>query len=828
MVTFLRIVLKTIASVMLLLLLALLVATLIGIKIDLGIMKPGITTAVETVLDREVHIAGPVELEVSLWPAISISDLHIANVAGARQPDFLRAGHVQLRLGIVPLLRGDLTIVDIIAEQVTLNLETDVSGSPNWAFGAGEVEPVPADDTDDGSTGDSIITFAGLDHLSLQDIAVNYHDTELNRTVAFELESMVGAAATGEPIKLNFEGHLQDNTYDLELLGSSIQDLLDTQEPWAFELKGDVVGRDMIARGELLLQGDEPQVKLAFGMRDVDVGAILQALGLVEGMQASMGDAGFKLDIKGDSLNEILQQSSMAFKLRGGSWNVKVPNSDASFDINELHGDILVERGNAITMKLDGSVDTVPVALFITGAPLVEYVKDQKEIPMTIDAQLLDSRIQFYGSVKLPVSVRDISLGLRVSSERIDRFNDLLRLELPPLGPVELASALHVTERGYDLSMLNVSVGDSHLDGTLILDTSGSKPRLEVTLLSELIQLDDFDTTRGKVGTGGEDAEAEVVVQQEKPDEVPTEQDKDTLNLLSYDVLNAFDADIQVAAQDVRSGEDRLGSAQLRIELQDARLAVVPLTINVPGGTFQLHADYQPSLADIILNVQADVEEFDIGVLVRRARPESDMGGKFTLDAELHAQAPDLPSVMAYASGNIDFALVPENFSSGVIDLWAVNLLSAIMTKSTEQDESQINCVVVRFGLEDGLMRENAIYMDTSSMRVAGESDINFKTRQLAVTMAPEAKRAEFFSMALPIQVKGTFDDFGLKLSGARTAGQVISFITSPLHVPIRRAVEEDIPADGIEACKAAWAMTPAERKPEQQPAASMPDRTKR
>jgi hypothetical protein len=67
--------------------------------------------------------------------------------------------------------------------------------------------------------------------------------------------------------------------------------------------------------------------------------------------------------------------------------------------------------------------------------------------------------------------------------------------------------------------------------------------------------------------------------------------------------------------------------------------------------------------------------------------------------------------------------------------------------------------------------------------------------------------------MAIPIQVKGSFDDFGLKIGVIRMGGQVISFVTSPLHVPVRRIFTKEEPADGIEACQLAWTTTAKKRR---------------
>lgn len=66
----------------------------------------------------------------------------------------------------------------------------------------------------------------------------------------------------------------------------------------------------------------------------------------------------------------------------------------------------------------------------------------------------------------------------------------------------------------------------------------------------------------------------------------------------------------------------------------------------------------------------------------------------------------------------------------------------------------------------------------------------------------------EFFSVAIPMKLKRSSADFGIKIGVFRMAGQVVSFVTSIIHVPIRRVFTEEEPADGVEACKIAWTRT--------------------
>ena len=112
---------------------------------------------------------------------------------------------------------------------------------------------------------------------------------------------------------------------------------------------------------------------------------------------------------------------------------------------------------------------------------------------------------------------------------------------------------------------------------------------------------------------------------------------------------------------------------------------------------------------------------------------------------------------------------------------------------------------IISTNLRSMIMKQKTIYADTTKMIMAGTAEANFKDRTIAVNVAPTAKKPEFFSLATPIGIKGTFDDFGLSINPLGLTKTTVSFVTSPLHVPIRRLFKDGIPADGQKACKAIW-----------------------
>ena len=170
-----------------------------GVTVDLGFLKDGVEALAEAALGRDVKIEGPVIFEFSDWPAIEIQRVSIANAPDASQPVFLNAGFARLQVGLFPLLKGDIQIGEIKAEDVTLNLENNAQGQPNWTFAAqhdqATEEPPSTSDTAEtppSEPGKRYISFGGLKELSLKEISATYHDAALNKTISFQLDELTG------------------------------------------------------------------------------------------------------------------------------------------------------------------------------------------------------------------------------------------------------------------------------------------------------------------------------------------------------------------------------------------------------------------------------------------------------------------------------------------------------------------------------------------------------------------------------------------------------------------------------------------------------------
>ena len=459
--------------------------------------------------------------------------------------------------------------------------------------------------------------------------------------------------------------------------------------------------------------------------------------------------------------------------------------------IDECTGTMLPGKPFILSMK--GKLLNEPYVTEIEIGSLKELVEESRS-RMEIITEIAKTQFNFTGTLNLAKATQSLHLKTSVAGDNLDSLNGLLGLDLPPLQSYRVASELSMRRDRLELTDFTIQVGKSQLTGMMTADKSGGKTEVTIELKSPLIQLNDFDV--GEWSPEKNDAKQSAAKDgREKKSDVAR-----TGELLSSEVLAKFNVRMDVKAEKVISGNDELGSGVLTAILKDGRFTVDPVRLNIPGGSFFLAASLKPDIKAPEASVRATIENFDVGVPVRQARPESDMGGIINLDVDLKSSADSFGELLPNGNGHFDFSGRLENLKAGIIDLWAVNVIAAVISRGKE-NQSKINCLVGRWTMKDGLLTPDVFLIDTTKMRICGKGQVNFKNGHIDLKMAPTPKKAEYFSLATPIEVKGNFSDFGVGVQPGGLFGTTVKFIASPVTTTFMRLSNKELPSDGIDVC---------------------------
>jgi uncharacterized protein involved in outer membrane biogenesis len=401
------------------------------------------------------------------------------------------------------------------------------------------------------------------------------------------------------------------------------------------------------------------------------------------------------------------------------------------------------------------------------------------------------------------------SKSLVINRININRIS-LSYPDLPTIAVQEAKATLSIQKDKADLTDLKIVLGSTELVGKMSFDKTGKRPRVDIDLKSPQLQINDFNFTgstpeqarglgpknpaAGEVDndkTGGKEPQ----VASEKP--MATGNNMRTVNL---EFLEDFDAKVNIAAEKILSGKDHLGSGHLNMMLDDGRLSIDPLQLNLPDGSLIFNMSLEPSHEASEIALKAKIENFDFGVLARRYDQQTDIGGILNVDFDLKSPAKNLADFLANETGYIDYSIYPENWRSGVIDFWIVNLIAEIAAHA-DKNLSLIECLIGRWSLQDGVLQPNIFVVDTSHMRICGKGTVDFNTNELDLKVTTAPKKPEYLRIAAPIGVRGTFSDIRLGIASMGLPETGLNFIISPLSSSLQIMFKDHIPEDGSDVC---------------------------
>lgn len=547
------------------------------------------------------------------------------------------------------------------------------------------------------------------------------------------------------------------------------------------------------------LRGTEPSATLWLAADNVDVGKLLRKLDLSRNIDATFGEVRLQLAARSSRLGDMIARSELLGAFGAGSITLRDPNTRGQANITVGSGILRAAAGAPISLDLTGALDSVPVAISLETARAQDLVNARLPVPFSFAAEAANTKVKLTGQISRPLG-SDIDLALDMRGTRIDNLDSLVRASLPPWGPWSANGRFRWSERGYEVADLRLRVGTSELSGEGVLETAARPLRLRVSLDAPNIQLDDFRFGEWSPVEKKPAADEKALSAEEIRVRAARASDQ-AQSLLSPEVLKRQDAYLTVRVAQVLSGNDKLGSGSLNAKLVNGRAEIGPVEVSSPAGSAKLWLGYEPSERDVKVDLRIEAARFDYGILARRIKPATDVRGTFSLDVDVTSRARYLSDVFRHGNGSIAFAVWPENMKSGIFDLWAVNLLVALVPAVDSDKASKINCALGRFDLKNGKLNDRIILLDTTRMRVTGTGSADFSTEKLKLRMRPQAKTAQFLSLATPIEVAGPFTDFKIGVSPGDILETVGRLATSIVWVPLQKLFGKRIPADGRDVC---------------------------
>jgi uncharacterized protein involved in outer membrane biogenesis len=387
---------------------------------------------------------------------------------------------------------------------------------------------------------------------------------------------------------------------------------------------------------------------------------------------------------------------------------------------------------------------------------------------------------------------------LVLSGEKMDPETvDFAQLESPLKG-FDLHTDLTISDREISFAELTANIGASHATGYAnVIDTEAGK-EFEVRLQAAHVQTDDFvELADAWREYRQENAAADSLAESETRDLGDVV--REYIDALTHE--NSFDFQIGIDA--LFAGTQYMGGAQLGVLADENNFRLQPIKVTLPSGDIDAEYVVERTADGVGALLNIYIERLQYGDLVRLLDPDAQQNvrGFLYLDTSLTSSAPTTAQLSNAVQGRIELMTIPEDIAAGFLNLWAANLVVALVTPKDVSQPKKLNCMVASFSVDEGVMQARTVMLDTTDVIIRGRGSIDIANRSLDLIVAPQAKREKFFSMSTPVAITGPWDDFQVGVTKVGIAATLFRWYMALIYVPYKWLSGERFPADGLTTC---------------------------
>ena len=287
-------------------------------SLDVNEYRDVIAAEAEKATGRKLTLAGELELNVSLSPSITASDITFTNAGWGSRPEMIKLKDVSVEVALLPLISGNIQVKRLVMSGLDVLLETDKKGTPNWVFASAKKAEKESSDNDDGDAGDAALPTVNL--VELRDIHLTWKDGQSGDSKIVKISKLIGQAdGASSPLDFELVAALNDSAITASGKLGPLAELSNDDKPWPLSVSLQAGGATVKIAGSIAnpMAASGMALKLAVSGNSVaDMSALAGA------SLPPLGPYSVSGDLKGSPANISL--SNLAVKMGGSDLSGKV------------------------------------------------------------------------------------------------------------------------------------------------------------------------------------------------------------------------------------------------------------------------------------------------------------------------------------------------------------------------------------------------------------------------------------------------------------------------------------------------------------------------
>jgi uncharacterized protein involved in outer membrane biogenesis len=476
------------------------------------------------VLSREVRIDGPLSLRASLFPRVSIANVHIANPEWAAQPDFLVVKQLEVEINPWALLLKEFEVRDVELIGATLYLQRGSDQDTTWKFQT------------KAKSGSAPGVIPDIVAMHVKDILIVYLPFD-RPPLRISIDELQASLVHDEPVAINMKAKFRDFPLNIDLQGGDFAGLFVPGKRWPFkgtlgtevqgvDYEGYVSDTPALNSVELTISSDKQRERnpLFFGrqitplidryrldlnLHKEDKTFVAKLSGELYGFDQSrlyeqnqnqkkpalkIQEIKINAQSAGTRLSDLLR--SITFELTGSGIQYQYPANNTAQRSYTARFDTLraISKGDSgFELLAQGAANDVPLQLRASSKDILYGLWRRLDVPLEVDIQAKAANIHFDGTVAKRLAGYSLDGKTSARSDDLATIGRLVGKKLPETAQLVVTSPISYSDRTLTLSDIRCQLGSQAIDGNLSL---GLKDGIDLTLKAHTERFDIHDVAQ--------------------------------------------------------------------------------------------------------------------------------------------------------------------------------------------------------------------------------------------------------------------------------------------------------------------------------------------
>lgn len=425
-----------------------------------------------------------------------------------------------------------------------------------------------------------------------------------------------------------------------------------------------------------------------------------------------------------------------------------------------------------------GTINGTPLTLSVRGGPFLNVRRDR---PYGFRGEVVGAgtRLVADGSITRPFDLGQFTARLELSGRDLADIYLLTGIATPNTPPYSLEGQLTRDDARFTFADFSGRVGSSDLSGDLVVDKVAERRRVEASLRSRLLDIDDLATVLGakpRVTNGGDTQAVSGRPGRLLPD-AP----------LNVERLRVMDGELRYRAERVKRNALDIRQVDIGAELKGGVLDLDPVAFSFNRGELRGTATINAKRDTPYSSVDFRLRGYPLESIIPARGGAPTVTGRALGRAKLEGPGGSVHDFAANSKGTLSLVVPNGRMRAAFAELLGINATAGLFRLlGGDESTSEIRCAVASFQVSGGTATARTFVIDTTPVLAQGSGTIDLGAETMNLRIDGETKEARLVRLWSPITVSGSLTRPEVGIDAAAVAGQAglgaaLAALVSPL-----------------------------------------------